>query len=532
LNIDDIDTSVGQLMLVGFEGTDSKVMVDAIKKYHFGNIIFFKRNVESIAKLKLICKEVYEAALEYNGLPPFIAIDQEGGSVRRILKGITNVPGAMAICAASSHIKDAASKIGTIISTELRDIGINLNIAPVVDVNTNCYNPVIGIRGFSDDPHRVAQLAQQFFIAHQNNGVMACYKHFCGHGSVLLDSHLSLPTVDKTLQQLQEIDMVPYMNSPLPDSIMTAHILFSKIDPNNCATISRSIVQGILRDQLKYDGLVLTDCFEMDGLNKFIDIQVACVKSVNAGCDLITVSHTLQRQINVKNALTKAVKDGDIKESVLMQALDRIVKYKAKYCVPIKHKIDKARNQQIATEIAKASIVVNGDIGDIGNAVIVGVKNQSNTMAEDELEVIDVATSVVAQLGILGISVNLGTLDGQILTPKNGAVQKKGIWQGKHDKTVNETQFLKTIDKFAKGKRVILAISNSQINPRQAWLYNKFIDGVNDNILVSLRTPYDILGRPKPKCHICTFEYTELSIKCLIDILKGEKPKGVMPVKI
>lgn len=497
---------VGQLLLVGFDGTDSSQIVNAIKQYNFGNIILFKRNVQDTTQLKILCQDIYNACMQYNGIPPFIAIDQEGGTVRRIHDEVTKIPGHMALAAASSYYKTAVWDASHIMATELKNIGINLNLAPVVDINTNPYNPVIGVRAFGDDANIVSNRAREFFVAHQQAGVMACYKHFCGHGSVAQDSHKGLPIVDKTLQELMQVEMIPYMQSPLPDSIMTAHILYQQIDPENCATISTKIITNILRNQLNYQGLVLTDCFEMDALCRTLPIEHAAIQSLNAGCDIITISHTLQKQILVQKSIIQAVQDGTISSNTLQNKLDKIKRYKQTYCTQnsTANPIDRDNNAKIAAQISRASIVVNGTVGDLQNAVVIGIKNKAISTAEDKIDHRDFAQSVGNALQLPYLSVEVDNID---------------------------TQIPQVLD-FAKGKKVILALSNSHIDDTQFPLYDALITGQNDNILVSMRSPFDHLSRPNPKCHICLFEYTTLSIQSCIEVLQTGKAYGTMPVSM
>ena len=234
-----LEQKIGQLLMVGWQSTQTKDIIELIKKYHYGNIILFSRNIKSAEHLKKLTADIQEAALKYNGVPAIISVDQEGGSIRRVYNGVTSVPGHMAIGAASFSRPKVASEIGKIIGRELKNLGVNCVLAPVADVNTNPMNPIIGIRSFSDDPHLVGQLAGQMSKAIQEEGVLSCYKHFIGHGDVHIDSHLDLPCIDASLKDLRTLELLPYTGSYLPDAIMTAHILYRKLDDRFPASISK-----------------------------------------------------------------------------------------------------------------------------------------------------------------------------------------------------------------------------------------------------------------------------------------------------
>ncbi|HEY8389889.1 MAG TPA: glycoside hydrolase family 3 N-terminal domain-containing protein, partial [Clostridia bacterium] len=201
-----LEQKIGQLMLVGWQSPNADDLIENIKKYNFGNVILFTRNIKSASQIQDMCSKIQEAAMQYNGAPCFIALDQEGGSVRRIYDGITNTPGAMAIAAASAKYPEAAAIIGNILGAELKALGINLNLAPVVDINSNPLNPIIAIRSFGDDPYIVKKLATDFAKALQNNGIMSCYKHFLGHGDVDIDSHIDLPRINKSIDEIKRLE--------------------------------------------------------------------------------------------------------------------------------------------------------------------------------------------------------------------------------------------------------------------------------------------------------------------------------------
>lgn len=500
-----LEQKIGQLMLVGWQSPNADDLIENIKKYNFGNVILFTRNIKSASQIQDMCSKIQEAAMQYNGAPCFIALDQEGGSVRRIYDGITNTPGAMAIAAASAKYPEAAAIIGNILGAELKALGINLNLAPVVDINSNPLNPIIAIRSFGDDPYIVKKLATDFAKALQNNGIMSCYKHFLGHGDVDIDSHIDLPRINKSIDEIKRLELIPYTEIAA-DAIMTSHILFDKIDDKFPASISKTIIDGILRKELKFKGLVITDCFEMTGLIQTFSIEEAAVFAINAGTDIITISHTFGRQLKVRNALMNAIKNGSISNETLEKALARIAQYKKRYAADkASIQIDFNKNKTLAEKISYASITLaSGEPFEIDkDTVVIGVTNYVSSNAEDvNVEKMDIAKIIGEEFGIPYKSID--------------------------NKNFNTADMLA----FAHNKKVILALADSHLTLVQKVLYSSLRQTNHEIMLISLRTPYDILDQQKPACHICIYEYTAMSIRSLLKFLKGGKAEGKLPVNL
>src|SRR5215469_13507668 len=262
-----LEKQIGQLLVAGFRGTTpSPEIIDLIRNYHVGGIILFSRNVQDAQQvlelthsLQLIAKTAGHAT------PLLIAIDQENGMVRRLGKGTTQFPGNMALGATGSEqvVYDVAQATGS----ELKALGINMNLAPVVDVNNNPANPVIGVRSFGEDPHQVARLAAAAVKGYRAAGVISDLKHFPGHGDTAVDSHLALPVISRTLEQLEAIELVPFSSGieAGADSVMIAHISFPDMLGKSAfytqqealpATVSPAIVRGLLREKLGFEGVL------------------------------------------------------------------------------------------------------------------------------------------------------------------------------------------------------------------------------------------------------------------------------------
>lgn len=503
---------IGQMMMVGWQTSDVESLLEDVKRYHFGNVLLFSRNFTSVSHLKETCERIQEACKEYNGAPAFISIDQEGGSACRIYEGVTAVPGAMAIAAASSKVHSAASQIGAIIGQELKHIGINFDLAPVADINSNPYNPVIAVRAFSDNPTMVSRLAGEFAQGLQKEGVMACYKHFLGHGDVDVDSRTDLPRIKKSFTDLELCELIPY-KAPVADAVMAAHILYTDVDDKFPASISKTILKGLLREKLGYQGLIVTDCFEMGGLDRVFSLGEAAVFAVNAGADMIPVSHQLGRQLAVRGALLTAIKEGVVSMETVLDANRRIADLKAKYARQPRGGVDVMRN------VASAQIVSDSSI----------------TLLSGRPFEIDSDTVVIGVTGVTAIGTT-GTVnpDAEHFTAYHADVAKsigtafRVPYRSIDNKNFNVSEMLA----FAKGKKVVLCLSDSHLTLIQKVLYSSLMQARTRVMLISMRTPYDILNQDAPECHYCTFEYSELSVSSLIRVLRGAPAIGVSPVKI
>lgn len=268
----------------------------------------------------------------------WIAIDQEGGMVARIdHKRVSRIPGNMALGATGNP--DYSYGVSRVSAEELLQLGINMNFAPCLDVNNNARNPVIGVRSFGEDPERVAEHGVAVIKAFQEKGLSAAAKHFPGHGDTNVDSHMGLATVEHDLDRLQQVELKPFIEAIRAgvDVIMTAHVIFPAIEPERIpATLSRSVLTGLLREDLAYDGIIVTDCLEMHAIAKFFGIGEGAVNAIEAGADVVLVSHTLNDQIEAIEAVKHAVRTGRISEKTIDAAVTRILALKNKRLVSLK----------------------------------------------------------------------------------------------------------------------------------------------------------------------------------------------------
>jgi len=341
-----LDQMIGEMIILGFRGTEidssSKIVKD-INEYYIGGVILFDYDVPSKSFPRNIVdpkqtKKLIEDLKKLTRSDLFIAVDAEGGNVNRLKAeyGFLQIKSAQEM--GESDPEDTlleASKLGM----ELNDLGFNLNFAPVVDVNINKDNPVIGSleRSFSDDPVKVYEHAGYFIDAMHQYNIITAIKHFPGHGSSTEDSHLGL--VDITDTYNEEVELFPYrklIESGKTDIIMTAHVMNTNIDPDNPATLSSIFLKDILRGRLNYEGVIVSDDMQMGAIATYFGFEEAIVRSINAGCDLLILSNNNQKYDDdiaqkAVEAVRKAVIEGEIEEDKISSSYNRIKELKEKY---------------------------------------------------------------------------------------------------------------------------------------------------------------------------------------------------------
>ncbi len=326
----------------------SETQKEIFRKHHFGGVILFGENISDEQQTRELISEIQKTNIEggsKSGL--FIGTDQEGGNVTRLTFG-TQMPGNMALCAAGDPL--LAEECAEVIGNELSSLGINLNFAPDLDVNINPSNPVIGVRSFSDDPYLTAEYGAEYIQGLHNAGVMTCIKHFPGHGDTFQDSHTGLPVIEKSMEELEACELIPFKETAeKTDMVMTAHIVFPQIESDTYisvkdgseiilpATLSDDIIGGILRSQIGYEGVVITDSMLMDAVAVHFDPVDAAVLAVNAGADMILMPVNITSQEsaaeldNYISSLTERVNNGEISIERLNESVRRILTLKQKY---------------------------------------------------------------------------------------------------------------------------------------------------------------------------------------------------------
>jgi beta-N-acetylhexosaminidase len=293
----------GQLLFVGFPGYDvPRDLAELVREGRVGGVILFKRNVRDPEQVRAVVAELHALAPE--GAPLVVALDQEGGRVQRLRAPWTEWPPMRAL---GRGAPDDTARFASALAVELRDCGFDLDFAPVVDVDSNPDNPVIGDRSFGGSPGVVADHATAFIEAMQDAGVAACAKHFPGHGDTDLDSHLALPKLDLDLARMHEIELPPFRAAVEAGvaSVMTAHVLFPRLDEKRPATLSPDVM-GLLRGDLGFDGLVFSDDIEMRAMADHWSSHACSIGVLEAGVDSILVCSKADLRDEVLRHLERA----------------------------------------------------------------------------------------------------------------------------------------------------------------------------------------------------------------------------------
>ena len=511
-----LEEKIGQLLIIGFhETTLTDELRILIRRYKFGNFILFARNVVDIPQLEKLTRDLHEEVMNSIGIMPFIAIDQEGGNTVRIMDKSTFYPGSMTIAATDLS---NAEIIGHMMGKHLISLGINMNFAPVLDINNNPKNPIIGIRSFSDKPEIVSKYGIEIIKAMQSEGVIATGKHFPGHGDVEIDSHLGLPVLPFDKERLYNMELKPFMEAINNDvqNIMAAHIIFQEVDKENPATVSKDILQGILRNELSYSGLITSDCMEMNAISETMTTPVGAMRGIKAGDDLVCVSHTKQRQIDSINLIKESVEKNEISIEEIDEKIERILKYKNEVYSVMKQKFfNNPNNLEIFNDAEQAKVLqhivdssltyVNGKNFELkGKTLIYWCQQFASTIAEDTLDEEN-----------FGVLLNKEIPSADTLEYITDEYSEKNVTESKNYDTVVFISF------------------NAFSYKNQAKMINE-INKISSNFFViSIRNPYDFLYLDENINFYTLYESTPNSMRTVVKFLKGEiEAKGALPVTL
>ena len=319
----------GQRLVAGFEGyTVPESFQKLIRDCKIGNVILFRRNIQSAEQLRELCVFLHCLIRMETGLPPMILLDEEGGTVSRLGELGSVSPSAMAQGATGDP--ENAFRVGRMIGQELRAVGVNFNCAPILDCNTNPKNPVIGVRSFGGDPEKVADFGAAYARGLREAGVIACGKHFPGHGDTAEDSHNGLAVTYKTHDELAACEWIPYSANDLAGcAVMVGHIAAPNVTGDlTPASLSGTMITGYLRGELDFTGLVITDSMAMHGVTDAYSSGDAAIAAIEAGVDIILMPEVLSEAFD---AVVAAVENGTISEARLNESVYRVLQYKQLY---------------------------------------------------------------------------------------------------------------------------------------------------------------------------------------------------------
>lgn len=552
-----LEEKVGQMIMPSFrkwQGQDvieiNDEIADTIKKYHLGGVILFAENVVGTEQTARLADQLQNAA---GDIPLLIAIDQEGGRVVRLQSG-TTMPGNMALGAAGSPEDTYA--VGKAIGEELDALGINVNMAPVVDVNVNPDNPVIGIRSFGSDPQLVADMGVAYVNGLHDAGIIATVKHFPGHGDTDVDSHLGLPSVPHDLTRLKEVELKPFQQAfnQKVDMVMTAHVTFPAIDDTKAvskldgqeisipATLSYQVLTGLVRNEMGFDGVIITDALEMKAIADHFGPQEAVLRAIKAGADIALMPADLDQAYQ---GLLAEIKSGKIPESRIDQSVKRLIRLKLAGGI-VKISGGKFVPGDKVTKDLDERLKVSGDV--VGSAdhreiekkaaekAVTLLKNEGNMLPfklEDGKNVVLFAP--------WDDRLNLMTLELKRIIDEKGFhhVNIKGFnYQDLTSLTDEQKQAVDAADYVVLGSYSYDVLSRT---PGKHWAPDFALSAARYAFLskkplavMAIRNPYDIMYMPGIKAYIAVYGAAEgPNIPAGIDVIFGQvNPQGRLPVSI
>jgi beta-N-acetylhexosaminidase len=322
---------LGELFIMGFKGLELEPETsEFLTRSNIGGVILFAHNYELPAQVAELTNQIQECT---RGLPLWVSVDHEGGKVQRFRKGFTRIPEAAAIGATGSP--KLAFEISELMANELHAVGINLNFSPIGDIATNPKNPIIGNRAFGTTADQVAKFCSAVVRGHLAGKVQPCVKHFPGHGDTSTDSHLTLPSVDTPLETLKEREFLPFLKAFKSGCsfVMSAHVLVKSVDPEVPATLSSKILKDILRTQLRYEGIIISDDLEMNAITDHYGASEAPRLALEAGCDLL-IYRSESAARHGYESLVKALESGKLEPEIVLEAAERSRELKKKTLLP------------------------------------------------------------------------------------------------------------------------------------------------------------------------------------------------------
>jgi beta-N-acetylhexosaminidase len=524
-----VEEKVGQMLMPDYRNWNGKNVTEMlpeieqqVKDYHLGGVILFLENVVTTEQTTKLVSDYQEAAEKYGML---MTIDQEGGIVTRLQSG-THMPGNMAIGATRSE--EVAENVGRAIGEELHSLGINMNLAPVLDTNNNPDNPVIGVRSYGEDPKLVAKMGNAYIKGLQDSGTAATAKHFPGHGDTAVDSHLGLPEVPHDIERLKEVELYPFqqaMDAGI-DAVMTAHVTFPKIDDTKAisqkdgteiavpATLSNKVLTGLMREEMGYKGVIITDAMNMKAIADHFGQVDAAIRSVKAGTDIVLMPVGLDA---VANGLYDAVNSGEISEERIEQSVERILTLKLNRGI-VKAEVEESIDEKIANALQVVGSAEHKAVEkEAAEKSITLVKNNNvlplNADEEDKIVVVGSSAATIAD-EVKKHHTNVTVISTTSpLSAQNLAIAKSANY-------------------------IILGTSTSNVSGRSPnsnlmKLANQLIETDIPVIGVGIRNPYDIMAYPNVDAYLAQYGFRPASYEATVNTIFGvNNPTGKLPVTI
>ncbi|BDG78439.1 beta-hexosaminidase [Bacillus subtilis] len=574
-----LDEKLGQMLMPDFrnwkkEGESSpqaftkmnEEVAGLIKKYQFGGVILFAENVKTTEQTVRLTDAYQKASPK---IPLLLSIDQEGGIVTRLGEG-TNFPGNMALGATRSRIN--AYQTGSMIGKELSVLGINTDFSPVLDINNNPDNPVIGVRSFSSDRELTARLGLYSMKGLQRQNIASALKHFPGHGDTDVDSHYGLPLVSHNQERLREVELYPFQKAidAGADMVMTAHVQFpafddttykSKFDGSDImvpATLSKKVMTGLLREEMGFGGVIVTDALNMKAIADHFGQEEAVVMAIKAGVDIalmpasVTSLKDEQKLASVIDSLKEAVKNGDIPLQQINKSVERIISLKIKRGIyPAHHdsSIDKKVKKALKTVGSKHHTKTEQKIAEKAVTVL---KNDQHTLPFKPKKGTRILIAAPYEEQTASIEKTIHDLM-QRKKIKSVSLNKMNfaekVFNAEHEKQVKEADYIITGSYVVKNDPVVNdGVIDDTVTDSSKWatafpraVMNAALQHKKQFVLMSLRNPYDAANFEEARALIAVYgfkgyangRYLQPNIPAGVKAIFGQsKPKGTLPVDI
>jgi beta-N-acetylhexosaminidase len=517
---------IGQLFMVGFHGDEpTPALLDLIANRGVGGVILFSRNLRSAAQTSTLTQALQQAARSAgHPAPLLIATDQENGLIRRLSADCTVFPGNMALGATDDD--ELVTAVAAATGRELHALGINLNLAPVADVNSNPTNPVIGVRSFGDDPRRVAEHVAAAVRGYRAVGVLATLKHFPGHGDTAVDSHVALPVLGRTLEELASCELPPFAAGIAAgaECVMMAHVALPRVtgDARLPATLAPVIVRDLLRGRLGFTGVVLSDCLEMSAIRETTGTARGTVLALAAGMDIALISHTLARQETALDAVHTAVRSGELAPEVVATAARRVLRLKRRAL---------RWEPPAPAERAVVGGATHRELRDRAYA-------RAITLVRDEAELLPLRLPPDARIVLTGeppdvvsraidTNSNVGSL-ADAIGRRHRSVTRVAV---SRVPTADELAALRTA--LAGAALAIVVTINAHLDRDQRALVAVARAAGTPLVGIAACDPYDVLALPELRTVLATYEYTSPALEAAAAVLFGERPPlGRLPVTL
>lgn len=512
-----LEQKIAQMFMITLHGPMlNQPSQEFLRQWQPGAVSLFSDNVTSPEGVAALTNAMQEAMLSVNAPPLIIATDQEGGVVSRLAPeaGFTLMPTPLLMGAAG---RNASQQMAIAVAEELRAVGVNMNLAPVADLETNTDNPIIFRRAFGSDPEMVGEAISGYISGMQLMNIMATAKHFPGHGETSADSHAELPRLDLDRERIESVELVPFRDAIQAGvaAIMVGHLWYTALDPtpNMPASLSEPVVTGLLRDELGFDGIIMTDAMDMNAVDLTYNFYDAVLMSIEAGVDMLALGPSTGTDVAIRaiETVAAAVRDGRIPESRIDESARRILEAKAQYGLMNWQPLDVATtaNRMRSENHAEA-------VADLFRAGV--------TVASDQSELVPVDTS--GRVAIIFLATRYQIRDACLPYTDPELTQ----WVGISD-SPGQDEISWAVSAAQNADTAIVFTQNAISNPAQQALVNALPQ--DKTIAVALWSPYDWQTYPNVSSYIATYSPARPAVPAVCDILFGEAPaRGQLAVNL